>query len=90
MRELTPISFGIGDRFSHQAKAQLKAILEVQKQGIEITPVWNKLNRQHLTIGTHSSQVRLESDEDFKGLNWGKDYFVDAGTTATQSNLSGQ
>ena len=78
MRELTKISFGIGDRFSHQAKAQLKAIMEVQKQGIEITPVWNKSNREHITIGTHPGQVRLEADEAVKELNWNKEYFVDA------------
>jgi hypothetical protein len=78
MRELSKVSFGVGDRFSHQAKAQLKAIIQIQKMGIEVTPVWNKSNREHITIGTHPGQVRVEADEAVTELNWTKDYFVDA------------
>lgn len=78
MRELSKVSFGVGDRFSHQAKAQLKAIQEIEKKGIEVTPVWNKSNREHITIGTHPGQVRVEADEAVTELNWTKDYFVDA------------
>jgi hypothetical protein len=35
-------SFGIGDRFCHQGKAQLAALIKAKEQGLNITPVWNK------------------------------------------------
>ena len=53
MKTLGKYSFGLGDRFGHQGSAQLKAIIEASKHGIEITPVWNKSNREHITIGTN-------------------------------------
>ena len=33
---LNKYSFGIGDRFGHQGKAQLAAILKAKQQGINI------------------------------------------------------
>jgi len=71
-------SFGIGDRFTHQGEAQLKAILQARNQGIEIIPVWNKSNREHSIIGTHPRDTRKEADEATASLNWSGDYFVDA------------
>ena len=71
-------SFGLGDRFGHQGEAQLKAIIEASKHGIEITPVWNKSNREHITIGTEPSDVRIEADMVTKNAGFKKDYFVDA------------
>jgi len=38
-------SFGIGDRFCHQGKAQLAALMKAKEQGIDIAPVWNKSHR---------------------------------------------
>jgi hypothetical protein len=38
--------FGIGDRFARQGKAQLRAIIKVKAQGIDIVPVWNKSHRE--------------------------------------------
>lgn len=78
MKQLGKYSLGVGDRFGHQAKAQLKAIMEMKKHGIDITPVWNKSNREHQIIGTHPDDVRVEADAATKELNWSKDYFVDA------------
>ena len=63
MKTLGKYSFGLGDRFGHQGGAQLKAIVEAAKHGIEITPVWNKSNREHMTIGTQPSDVRIEADQ---------------------------
>ena len=40
--KLNKFSFGVGDRFAHQAKAQLQAILRAKESGCNITPVWNK------------------------------------------------
>ena len=78
MKTLGKYSIGLGDRFGHQGGAQLKAIIEAAKHGIEITPVWNKSNREHMTIGTQPSDVRIEADQATKKAGFRKDYFVDA------------
>ncbi|MBN2183630.1 MAG: hypothetical protein JW715_17105 [Sedimentisphaerales bacterium] len=75
---LEKYSFGIGDRFSHQGKAQLAAIIKAKQQGINITPVWNKSNREHTIIGTTHADTRKEADEAVKACKWNEPYFVDA------------
>lgn len=76
--ELTKYSFGVGDRFSMQGEAQLKAIMKASDRGIEIAPVWNKSNREHMTIHSEPSMTRKEADAAVKALGWNKPYFVDA------------
>jgi tagaturonate epimerase len=71
-------SIGLGDRFGHQGSAQLKAIIAASGKGVEITPVWNKSNREHTTIGTHPADVRAEADFVTKSAGFTKAYFVDA------------
>ena len=71
-------SFGIGDRFGHQGKAQLAALQQAQAAGVEITPVWNKSHREHTIIGTGPADVRREADEAVAANAWQKPYFVDA------------
>jgi tagaturonate epimerase len=78
MKNLGKYSIGLGDRFGHQGSAQLKAVIEAKKQGIEITPVWNKSNREHITIGTEPGDVRKEADSVTKALEFNRPYFVDA------------
>lgn len=78
MKILNKYSMGLGDRFGHQADAQLKAIIDASSKGIEITPVWNKSNREHNTIGTQPGDVRIEADEAVKKAGFNKPYFVDA------------
>jgi tagaturonate epimerase len=78
MKKLGKYSIGLGDRFGHQGHAQLKAITEAGKQGIDITPVWNKSNREHHIIGTQPSDVRIEADSAVKKAVFKKPYFVDA------------
>ena len=51
-------SFGIGDRFGHQGKAQLSALMKAREAGIDIIPVWNKSNREHGIVGTSPDDVR--------------------------------
>ncbi len=82
---LNKYSIGIGDRFAHQAKAQLLASMEALKQGIEIVPVWNKSNREHTIIGSEPVQTRAAADAAVKELGWKLPYFCDADhiTTAT-------
>ena len=72
-------SFGIGDRFSHEGKAQLAALIEgAGKYPFEFVPVWNKSNREHQIIGTEPADTRREADEAVKTLGYSKPYFVDA------------
>ena len=78
MKTLGKYSIGLGDRFGHQGSAQLKAIIEASQKGIEITPVWNKSNREHITIGTQPIDVRIEADSVTKSAGFNKPYFVDA------------
>jgi hypothetical protein len=78
MKILGKYSIGLGDRFGHQGHAQLRAIMEAGKGGIEITPVWNKSNREHIIIGTQPHDVRIEADAVTKKAGFRKPYFVDA------------
>lgn len=41
---LGKFSFGMGDRFGHQGRAQLQACVKATKLGAEFFPVWNKFN----------------------------------------------
>jgi len=78
MKTLGKYSIGLGDRFGHQGGAQLKAIVAASGKGIEITPVWNKSNREHTTIGTQPGDVRIDADSVTKSAGFKKAYFVDA------------
>ncbi|MDB6018006.1 MAG: hypothetical protein JWR19_2495 [Pedosphaera sp.] len=71
-------SFGIGDRFAHQAKAQLRACILATEKGAEVIPVWNKSNREHTTIGSEPSGTRRAADAAVKELGWKQAYHVDA------------
>ncbi|MBU0710832.1 tagaturonate epimerase family protein [bacterium] len=75
---LSKYSIGIGDRFGHQGKAQLDALITAGKQGIEITPVWNKSYREHKTIGSLPTDTRITADRAVQSMNWTKLYFIDA------------
>jgi tagaturonate epimerase len=76
--ELGKYSFGTGDRFSMQGEAQLKAMIMAAEKGIDICPVWNKSNREHLTIKSKPAAARLAADQAVKALGWDKPYFLDA------------
>src|ERR1700744_5988117 len=75
---LGKFSFGMGDRFGHQGKAQLQACVLATELGAEVVPVWNKSNREHSFIGTEPSSPRDEADAAVKALGWKKSYHVDA------------
>jgi len=71
-------SFGIGDRFSHQGKPQLAALIKAKQQGLDITPVWNKSHREHTIIGTTHADTRKEADDAVAAYGWDRPYLVDA------------
>ena len=75
---LARYSFGIGDRFAHQGHAQLRACVLANEKGVEVIPVWNKSNREHVTIGSEPSATRRAADAAVKALGWAKPYHVDA------------
>jgi hypothetical protein len=76
--KLSKFSIGTGDRFAHQAKAQLQACIEAVKHGVEITPVWNKSNREHTIIGSEPMSARAAADAAVVELGWKGQHFVDA------------
>jgi hypothetical protein len=76
--KLGKYSFGLGDRFNHQGKAQLGSLIRARKAGTEIIPVWNKSNREHLIVKSTPQQTRQEADEAVASLKWDLPYFVDA------------
>jgi len=76
--KLEKYSIGIGDRFAHQGAAQLKAIMEANRFGLNISPVWNKSNREHLIVGSQPADVRREADNAVKASDFKGKYFVDA------------
>ncbi len=78
MQNLSKYSFGIGDRFAQQGKAQLDAFLMAAKAGIEVTPVWNKSNREHQIIHSDPADTRHEADVAVRETDWKGSYFVDA------------
>jgi hypothetical protein len=78
MLKLAPYSFGIGDRFAHQAKAQLRACIKAIEHGVTVIPVWNKSNREHLIVGSDPASVCAAAHAAVRELNWPKPYHVDA------------
>ena len=76
--QLPKYSVGVGDRFAHQAKAQLQAFVLAAKAGVTIAPVWNKSNREHTIIGSEPTQTREAADAAVKELQWKTPYFLDA------------
>jgi tagaturonate epimerase len=78
MLALGKYSVGVGDRFAHQARAQLQAFVLAARRGVEIIPVWNKSNREHTTIGSQPAGVRAAADTAAHELHWTRPYHVDA------------
>lgn len=78
MKPLSRFSFGVGDRFAHQAKAQLRAFQRLQQDGVEVVPVWNKSNREHTFVGSVPQSVFDAAAEAVKQLGWSTDWHVDA------------
>ena len=81
MPDLLPLgkfSLGVGDRFAHQAKAQLQACVKAAELGVTVIPVWNKSNREHNIIHSEPASVRTAADEAARRLAWKHAYHVDA------------
>lgn len=75
---LPKYTIGVGDRFAHQAKAQLQACVLAESAGTTICPVWNKSNREHTIIHSEPAQTREAADAAVRELRWKHPYFCDA------------
>jgi hypothetical protein len=75
---LAKYSIGVGDRFAHQAEAQLRACILAAERGVEIIPVWNKSNREHGIVGSSPQNVRDAADRAVSALGWQRQFHVDA------------
>jgi hypothetical protein len=76
--KLGKFSLGVGDRFSHQGVAQLRGILKANSHGLDISPVWNKSNREHTYVHSVPADTRKEADAAVAALGYKGKYFVDA------------
>jgi hypothetical protein len=75
---LDKYSFGVGDRFAHQAKAQLQACMQAGTQGIDVIPVWNKSHREHTIVGSTPPSVQAAAKAAVEELNWTRPFHIDA------------
>jgi len=75
---LPRFSFGVGDRFAHEAGAQLAAFERLAAEGVVVAPVWNKSNREHTFIGSEPASVRAAAAAAVAARKWPHPWFVDA------------
>lgn len=78
MLQIAPYSIGTGDRFAHQAQAQLRACMQITRDGFPVIPVWNKSNREHTFIGSEPSSVLNAARAAVEALGWKRPWHVDA------------
>ncbi|MEI6659363.1 MAG: tagaturonate epimerase family protein [Planctomycetota bacterium] len=78
MLTLPRFTFGVGDRFAHQAEAQLAAFERLAADGVVVSPVWNKSNREHTFIGSEPASVRAAASAAVAARKWPHSWFVDA------------
>ena len=76
--QIEHFSFGVGDRFAHQAKAQLRAVMLAAEKGADVTPVWNKSFREHTIIGSEPASVHAAALAAARALGWRKPFHIDA------------
>jgi len=78
MLTLERFSFGVGDRFAHQAKAQLQAFQKLEAEGFVVAPVWNKSNREHTFVGSDPQSVFDAAEAAVSAKGWKHGWHVDA------------
>lgn len=78
MLTLERLSFGVGDRFAHQARAQLRAFEMLAENGVAVSPVWNKSIREHTFIGSEPKSVIAAAQAAVEAMGWTDSWHVDA------------
>ena len=76
--KIEPFTFGMGDRFAHQAKAQLAACAKACQAGASVTPVWNKSHREHGIVGSQPPSVRAAAEAAIADAGWNQPFHIDA------------
>jgi hypothetical protein len=76
--KISKYTLGVGDRFAHQASAQLQAFILAAQHGISISPTWNKSNREHNIVGSEPDSVRAAAAAAVHAADWTMPYYVDA------------
>lgn len=76
--QIEKYSFGTGDRFGKEGSAQLAALLEINRLGVPVAPVWNKSNREHAIIHTVPEDVTKEASSAVAAAGYKGNYYVDA------------
>jgi len=76
--ELEKFSIGIGDRFGKECIAQLEAVNQAKKLGVNLVPVWNKSFREHSIIGSNPVHTKRIVDSAIKDFKWKDSYYIDA------------
>ncbi|MBT4223397.1 MAG: hypothetical protein HOD72_02915 [Opitutae bacterium] len=76
--KIEKITFGMGDRFAHQAKAQLQACIQASDKGANVTPVWNKSHREHSIVGSQPPSVLAAAEIAIRELGWTQPFYIDA------------
>jgi hypothetical protein len=76
--QIEKYSFGTGDRFGKEGKSQLEAIIEINKLGIPVVPVWNKSHREHSIVKTTQAAVAKEAADAVAAKEWKGSVYVDA------------
>ena len=78
MLKIEKYSLGVGDRFAHQARPQVRACMMAARDGADVVPVWNKSNREHVIVGSEPASVREAAAAAVRELGWTKPFHVDA------------
>lgn len=79
MLTLEKFTVGVGDRFAHQASAQLSAFQKLAAEdGVVAVPVWNKSNREHTFIGSEPQSVYDAAAIAVRDAHWTQGWHVDA------------
>jgi tagaturonate epimerase len=78
MLTISKYTLGVGDRFAQQASAQLRACIMAAEEGCQVSPSWNKSNREHNIIGSEPASVRAAAEAAIKAARWSQPYYVDA------------
>lgn len=76
--ELEKYSIGIGDRFGKECLAQLKAVNQAKKLGVNLVPVWNKSFREHSIIGSNPAETSRIVKSAIEISKWNDSYYIDA------------
>ncbi|MGC6424881.1 MAG: tagaturonate epimerase family protein [Lentimonas sp.] len=90
--QIKKYTMGMGDRFAHQGKAQLQAVINAKDAGLDIYPTWNKSFREHSIVKSQPQDLRDEADAAVAALSWDGEYYIDAdhiGLKTVDSFLAG-